>query len=79
MLASVVCKFLWHAGLRRTNPRVQMPARVCSTKTHMLWWLQLVEENLGQVQESSAEELLGCIQRLQALKKQNKAVPTSKI
>lgn len=39
----------------------------------------LVEENLGQVQESSAEELLGCIQRLQALKRQNKAVPTSKI
>lgn len=39
----------------------------------------LVEEDPGQVQESSAEELLGCIQRLQSLKKQHKEVPTSKI
>ena len=35
--------------------------------------LQLVEENPGKVEESSAEELLGCIEKLQALKSQNKA------
>lgn len=35
--------------------------------------LQMVEENPANVQESSAEELLGCIQKLQALKSQNKA------
>lgn len=33
----------------------------------------LVEENPAKVQESSAEELLGCIEKLQALKSQNKA------
>ena len=34
--------------------------------------LQLVEESPAEVKESSAEELLGCIQKLQSLKNQHK-------
>ena len=34
--------------------------------------LQLVEESPAEVKESSADELLGCIQKLQSLKSQHK-------
>lgn len=36
--------------------------------TQLAWPVQLVDESPGKVQESTAEELLACLKKLQALK-----------
>lgn len=38
------------------------------TCTSMLLWLQMVEKELGKVDESSAETLIDCVNKLQKLK-----------
>ena len=45
---------------------------MCSSSYNEYNVVQLVEQSPGEVQESSAEELLGCIERLQALKSKKK-------
>lgn len=42
--------------------------------TQLAWPVQLVDESPGKVQESTAEELLACLKKLQALK--NSSAPS---